>query len=282
MGGIALSYLGKPVIPKEHGAWMVLLVSLTAGSMAVRPAGAVEWAGFALLTVSTLFGFLAFTPFRLMFMTRPGANRGRLAAWFIIYSIIAAGCFLALVARLDLHGLLWFIIPALLLTVSYFWWNVAGAQRNLPVEITGIIGLAAAGPAASYVQQNEITKQAVVLYVLLIIWFTDRMMTVRKTLGSMRRGVKFETAGSKARWFARELSIHAAALASVAAVITLSGGLVPWTAFSPFLLATAKSLVDIASVKNVDDPMKVGFAEMRLGIAFSLLMIAAWRFGGAS
>ena len=138
-------------------------------------------------------------------------------------------------------------------------------------------GLSLAGPAASYVQQNGLTREATALYLLTIIWFFDRAMMTRKIVDSIKGKVKFDSISERARRYSPQLLIHLSALVSVAAVITMSDGFVPWTAFAPFLLATAKNVADTFSVKQDYNPMKTGFSEMRLGMAFGLIMVIAWR-----
>jgi len=269
--------IGKPMLPKEHGAWMALIVPLAAGSLAAPAPGGVSWAGFALLTVATLAGFLAFTPFRMLIRPSPGMNKVRVAGWLAVYAAVAAGCFFGVAVGLGRTGLLWFIIPAAALSVSYLRSSAARTQRSLPVEMAGIAGLAVSGPAATYVQFGAFTVEALILYLFFLIWFTDRMVTARRALEMIRGAKVFASAERRARFFTGAIAVHAAALAAAALVIALSGGAAPWTAMAPFLLATGRNVADIAMNKPVTDPMKVGFAEMRIGFAFCALMIAAWR-----
>lgn len=272
-----MSVLGKPVFPKEHGAWMVLLVSLTAGSFAQSPPEGAYWGGFIALTGAAIFGFMAFTPLRMLIKPVAGVNLRRMGVWFSIYGGAAGLCFAWLVFGMERYGLLWFAAPAAFLTLSYLWSSFARTQRSLPVEIMGILGLATAGPAGAFTQFDAFTAESGYLYALFVIWFTDRMLMARKTLDLMRSGVKFGSAGEKARAFAPEFMAHAVSLGLVAGVIAVSGGAAPVTAFVPFLLATARNVADTVMVEGTSDPMKVGFAEMRLGIVFCAAMIMAWR-----
>jgi len=269
--------IGKPITPKEHGAWLVLGVSMLVGSLAVRPDSSIVWPGFALLATASFAGFMAFTPLRRLLIPSPGAGKRRNFLWLIIYLMISAGCFFTLVIHYERYGLFWFVIPAFFLTTSYLWLNITKSQRTLFIEVMWMAGLALAAPAASYVQQNGPTPEAVLLYILMVIWFVDRAMMARKIVESIRGKEKFGSIRQKARRYLPQFLIHASALLLVALVITISEGLLPWTALAPFLLATIKNLADTLSLKQVGDPMKAGFSEMRLGIAFGLAMVAVFR-----
>lgn len=269
--------IGKPVTPKEHGAWLVLGVALFTGSFAVKPEGSFLWPGFVLLSTASLTGFMALTPFRRLLIGLPGVDTGRNLAWLIVYLAISAGCFLTLVIRYKLNGLFWFILPASILTAAYLWWSVTKAERTLLVEAGGMAGLALAGPAASYVQQSGPTAEGAALYLLMIIWFVDRAMMARKIVDSIRGKVKFDSISARARRYLPEFLIHLGALMSVVVVIIMSDGLVPWMTLAPFLLATAKNLADTLSIRQENDPMRAGFSEMRLGMVFGLIMVVVWR-----
>ncbi|VAX15443.1 hypothetical protein MNBD_NITROSPINAE03-1410 [hydrothermal vent metagenome] len=269
--------IGKPVTPKEHGAWLTLGVSLFTGSFAVKPESSIAWSQFALLAVASFAGFMAFTPLRRLLIPSVDSNKGRNLLWLIVYLLISAGCFFTLLFHYERMGLFWFVIPAFALTISYLRWNVAKSQKSLSVETVWMAGLALASPAASYAQQNELTAEAVFLYILMVIWFVDRAMMARKIIDSIRRKSNFGSVRAKARRYLPQFLIHLGALLLVAVVIAISKGLVPWAAFIPFLLATAKNLADTLSLKQNNDPMKAGFSEMRLGIAFALIMVAVFR-----
>jgi len=273
--------LGKPVAPKEHGAWMVLTVSLTAGSFAPPALHGHTMAGFILLTLAALGGFLAFTPLRMLARTPAGADRERFWGWLLIYGGTALASFVALTVVMERWGLLWFLAPAALVTGGYLRAGMARATRTLPVEIAGIAGLALCGPAAVYVQQGRFTAQALILYLLFTLWFVDRMLTARRTLEAMRSGAPLAALGERVAYFAPELAVHGAALLLAAGIVLGSGGAAPLAALAPPLAATLRNARDMAAGRWTDDPMKVGFAEMRLGIIYAALTILAWRLGEA-
>ncbi|MBI4828806.1 MAG: YwiC-like family protein [Nitrospinae bacterium] len=220
---------------------------------------------------------MAFTPMRMLARTPAGADRERLWGWLALFGGTALASFAVLTVAMGRWGLLWFRVPAALLAGGYFQSSMARATRTLPVEIAGIAGLALCGPAAVYVQQGRFTAQALILYLLFTLWFVDRMLTARRTLEAMRTGAPQVTLGARLAYFAPPLAIHGAALLLVAGIVLGSGGAAPAAAIAPHLAATLRNAGDVAAGPWTEDPMKIGFAEMRLGIIYAAFTIAAWR-----
>jgi len=272
-----LDIISRPVYPKEHGAWMVILAPLLAGSLAIGPEDGPDYGGLMSLAVATFFGFLAFTPLRRLTKSGGSVNRRRYVFWLTAYSLVAGAAFLCLLLCYDRMGLVWFVIPAGLLSLSYLWSNAARIHRSLLVELTGIAGLAISAPAGAYVQSGDVSMEALALYLMLVIWFTDRMMMARKTLETIRSSKELPTIADRVLFFRNELALNGLAIGSVAGLIYISGAVAPWTALAPFGLGALKNWAVVITGSTVDDPMKVGFSEMRIGLAFTALMITAWR-----
>lgn len=268
--------LGKPVLPKEHGVWAPLLAPMFMGTFSSVPADGFRPGAAALFAVSSLFGVFAMEPLRLLARPVRGMDTGRIAAWLGVYAIGAAASFAALVGLYGLRGLLWLLGPAAALAGVRVWASAARATRDLKVELAGVLGLCLTAPAASYIQTGELETSALVLYALCVIWFSDRLMSARRTLERVRSRPSLPTAASRAAWHGRELLIHAASLVLAAMVMAFSGGAAPPAAFFPFLLATAKNILDIGLTENLPGPMRIGFAEMGLGIIFALAQAAVW------
>ncbi|MDH5639268.1 MAG: YwiC-like family protein, partial [Nitrospinota bacterium] len=178
--------MNKPVIPKEHGAWPVLIIPMVVGSLAVAPDPSFSPDAMVALMISAVSGFLAVSTLRMVLNPPPKTNMGRLVTWTVLYSVLSGAPFAWLVLGIGKVGLLWFIIPAAVLTAAYFWSSSAGTKRTLPFEFAGLAGLAMAGPAAAYLQQGFVVAEGALIYIFCLIWFTDRTLTARKTLELMR------------------------------------------------------------------------------------------------
>ena len=233
---------------------------------------------FALL-FSAVFGFLTAGTLRTALYPPPKSDRARFVFWTVIYTLLAGGSFAYLLANGRL-GLLWFIIPAAALTVAYFWTSASGSKRTLPFELAGLAGLTLSGPAAVYTQTGAIGPVAGMVYILCLIWFFDRTMTARKVLELIRKGSKATSRAEKLETLKAEIVIHAICLAAAVAVSAF-GPLKAWYLALPFLAATFRTLVAVVAVENPSDPMKVGFAEMRLGIIFCAFLVLVFRMQAA-
>lgn len=268
--------LGKPVLPKEHGIWVVLLAPLFIGSFAVHPSDGYKVAGVIFFTFCSLFAAFALEPVKFLAKPAAGMDRKRIAGWLMIYSIGAVACLSVIVVSLDRWGLLWLAPLGALMVAARAWASAARALRELWVESLGVFGIALTAPAAAYIQHGRVIPESIFIYLLCVIWFYDRLMTARKTLKWARTGANLPKVLDRVGWYKNELLIHAASLTLAALVIFLSGGLAPWSAFAPFLLATGKNAVDVLFVSRLPGPMRIGFTEMGLGIAFALFEVAAW------
>ena len=266
-------------MPKEHGIWVVLLTPLFVGSLSSPPAGGAWIGGIALFTMATLLGVFSLEPLKLLAKPVVGVSRERIVGWLLIYSALAVAVLLVLMVRRDRWGLAWLAIPAGLMALSRLWASAARALRDIRMELLGVFGLTITAPSAYYIQHGKLTAEALVIYLLCAVWFTDRLMAARRTLERARKRPKLPTAAQRLAWYEKEIVFHAAALFSAAGVIALSNGRAPWLAFLPFLLATAKNFFDVALAGEPPPPMRIGFLEMSLGIAFGVAMIAAWRLG---
>ncbi|MDH5510445.1 MAG: YwiC-like family protein [Nitrospinota bacterium] len=269
--------MNKPVIPKEHGAWPVLIVPMIAGSLAVAPDPSFSPGAMAALIISAVSGFLTVSALRMALNPPPKANMRRLVTWTCLYSALSMGPFAWLVLGAGKGGLLWFIIPAALLTSAYFWSTSAGIKRSLPFELAGLAGLTLSGPAAAYLQQGYVPADGALIYIFCLVWFTDRTLTARKTLELMRKQGWPSGARDRLRLFSFEYGAHAIGIAIAALVIVFSGREGGWTMIIPLLAATAKNAWDTLVLAAPTDPMKVGFSEMRLGIGFCALFVLVWK-----
>ncbi len=219
---------------------------------------------------------LLIEPVRILLKQAATADSFRIYGWMTIYFAVSAGSFIALIFHYDRWGLLWFIIPALLMVSLKLWSSVARIQRVKWIEIAGVLGLTISALAAFYTQHGAFLPEGWILYLLCAIWVVDRTIAARVILPKIRSGLR---PGDKERFkmaFSR-LYEHVLRLVAVIAILALFHDHAPWAAFFPFLLATYKNVELIVLGKIPADPFKFGFAEMRLGILFALLMVFVWR-----
>lgn len=272
-----VSVLKRPIFPKEHGVWVTLVVPLVTGTFAVQPEDGLKLFPALAFGLGLVAGVMAVEPVKLIIKPAASTNKTRAYAWAVIYSAMTLALILPAIALNGRWGLVWFLAVAAGLSALKMWAGLARVLRTVGMELVGIAGLSLTAPAASYLQTGRVTPESLVMYPLLIVWFVDRLFTVRRLLDILRGGVVFASEGERRGWSRGELYIHAAALLAVALIVVLSGGLAPWTAFFPFLLLALKFRRG-ANRPLVAGPMQVGFSEMRWSGTFSILLSAAFWF----
>lgn len=272
-----ISVLKRPIFPKEHGVWVTLIVPLVTGAFAVPPDDGLKLVSAVIFGLGLVAGVMAIEPLKLIIKPTASTNKTRVYVWAAIYFFAASVCILPVIALNGRWGLVLFLAGAGGLSALKMWAGLARFLRTIGMELVGIVGLCLTAPAASYLQTGRITPESLIMYPLLIVWFVDRLFTVRRLLEILRGGVTFGSDKERYDWSKGELFIHAASLLAVALIVVLSGGVAPWTAFFPFLLLTLKFRRDV-SRPLVTGAMQVGFSEMRWSSAFAILFSAAFWF----
>lgn len=264
--------IGRPIVPKEHGAWAVVYGAFMAG---VGVAGRVNRPAVFLLGIVTLL-VLANGP--LTQILRPARHasaftRFRSAQlWLLAYGG-AAGVFLVpLLATYRLFFLLPFgAAGACLITLRALWVR-KGRDTNLAGELLGVAGLALIGSAAHATIMGEVQPVAFVLWMLLFLFFASGVFYVRMRIRTMiaQRVAAGDTSRPTRRWCAVYHVLLLLLLPAMAAV-----NMIPWAvllAFAPALwraVAGARGGGAIASIR------RLGWSEVALTGGFVLLLVAS-------
>lgn len=270
-----MTLFGKPVTPKEHGAWVMLLQPMVIGALAVAPHTGYRLSHTLLLAISAVAGMFAVEPLRLLIKMKQPVDKARFVFWFLVYALVAGAAFAGLVAQSGRLGWLWFTIPAMVMAVVKLWSATAGTQRATPVELMGVVGLTLSAPAAVYSVDPEALKSAVALYLLCLAWSADRFLATGKILALLRSTGAIPSGGEFFASFKTELRFHTAGLFFIILVLFLFDA--PVAAFIPFLLGTYRYVTLAFNTPVAIAPRSLGFSEMRLGIAFGAGLIFAFR-----
>jgi hypothetical protein len=248
--------VGRPIIPKEHGAWAVLYGAFLAG---VGVAGRVTLPSIFLLGAVT---FLAFANGPLVLLLRSTANRPatgerrRAALWLVIYGIGALLC----AAPLLTHYRMTFLVPFGMAAACFVGLRAflvrENDDRTLAGEVIGAVGLTLVGPTAHAVA-------ALVLFFVSGVFYVRAR--IRLTL-AQRKGAP--TVSRRARWSC--LAYHVLLLFLVPALA--AAGVVPWAillAFAPALWRAAAGMRRRDTTLNLK---RLGWSEVGLTAAFVLLI----------
>ncbi len=271
--------IGRPIIPREHGAWAVIYGAFLAG---VGVAGQVT-----LPVILFLVGITAATfangPLTILVRSTPvwvSAERRRQAlTWLLVYGGAAAAAFGPLLIVFRMTFLLRFGILAAFFLLLRALLIRERDDRTLPGELVGAAGLTMVGPVAHAVAVGEIQPMGVVLWLLLFLFFASGVFYVRMRIHAMVAERRGETSSSNP---AVRSCVFYHVLLFVVIPSLVMVRVIPWPvllAFAPALWRAAAGLRREETGLNV---RRLGWSEVAVASAFVLLLIAAFRFAPAA
>ena len=250
------------MLPREHGAWVLLIAPIMVGFMAApvfSPAAA------ALFALGAGAAFLLRAPLQEL-IARPGDRRA--LRWLGFYAVLTAGSFLPLIALLGCWKLLLFAVPACLLLVQNLAANKSGRRFSAVNEAAGVLGLCLGGPAAYYAASYELGPRAWTLWLLCSAFFLGPIFHVKMAALQHRAAADPALLPGLERMSRLSAVYHALALAAVG-VWAAFGGLA-WPAAIPFAAAFLKTVR-----RGSRTPMRVDFRSLGyVEVAYSIQFIA--------
>lgn len=160
----------SPLLPKEHGAWAVLLAPLILGASAAD-----KWHGnVVVLAIAALAFFLSYVPLQMILRHHGGMaqtpQRLRAAYFGATVDLVLGGLALLPLFRQKLWLLLVIGAAAAFLFIVHFLWMRRHA-KGLVSDFIAMAGLALTAAAAYYVSTARIDQTAVLLWLFSILFF---------------------------------------------------------------------------------------------------------------
>lgn len=262
------------ILPREHGAWGLLLVPMVTGAgVAFHESAHVLPAILLLVAALTLFWLR--TPVENLLGTSALCAQTKDERRTVVIVIAA----LTVVAALALAALLWagrnpllwpiggaavaaFIAQALL--------KKMGRRTRMLSEIVGTIGLVASGPATYYVVTGKFGATAWMLWLVNLLVAGNQIHYVQLRIHTARvEGIKNKLARS---WtFALAQFVMAAVL-----ILLAQRALLPRTALIAFAPLLARGWFYFLHNAGPLQVRKLGWNELRQAAAFCILFIAAF------
>lgn len=264
-----------PIVPKEHGAWAMLLIPLV-----VSLAAAGRWGMEGPLFLGTCLAiYTARQPLSVLVRPprEPGdEGKGRPAFWLAVYVALA----LAFGLPLLLYYGRWLLLPwaALFLafTAAHLYLRNQRLDRTIPGELTTIGGLALTAPGAYYVARG-LEPAAIYLWLLTSLYSSSSVFYVRMKMKhrSLRRPAK--DLGERLA-LGRNNLIYQGLLVLVLALAVAWGQVPPLVplAFVPLLAKVSHAILFGDHQVNIK---KVGWTEVAHSVAFTFLLIGAYLVG---
>ena len=264
------------IVPREHGAWGLLLVPLFTGLVA---GFAPEHRGGALFlfTLATLSLFALRTPLESLLGVGVISARTPEERWT---ALLGSACF-GLLAAISLSVLMWrgqYRVLFLLGAASALAFVMQAVLRRLGhgtrvlSQVVGSIALTSTAPAAYYIGTGRFDERAFALWIANWIFAGNQIQFVQLLIRSARTiGWKAKLANGKAFLLVQALSLILLTFASV-------WRLLPPLSLIAFLPAVVRALSWFFKKPEPLDVRKLGWSEMKQGVAFGLLLAFTFLF----
>jgi len=268
------------LIPREHGAWGMLLVPLATGAIVASRSG-FHAGPLVLFIVATLALFWLRTPVEAWLGLSPikaqtKEERASVVRLIVLLCAVALASLVAMFATGYAHGLVIIGIVAALAFGAQEFVKKLGRSGRMPAQIIGAIGLTSTAAGAYYVASGRLDRTAVLLWTANWLFAADQIHFVQTRI----RGSRLTTWRDKldrGQWFI---------YAQLALIVTLAAAsayrlLPPWTLVA-FVPALGRGAAWFVRPTQPLDVHKLGFRELGQAIAFGALVSAAFMIGSIS
>lgn len=265
--------LWPPLLPREHGAWAMLLVPLVVGALA----GGRLTIPVALTVTAVFFAYLARQPLTLLARAQGRRQRVPLSApfWFAVYGSIAG---LSALLLLLVYGF-WLLAPLAALGACLLLAHLLLARRRAEMtvwgEMLGIAALALGGPAVYYVATGAVDREALGLWLLPLLYFGGAVFYVRLRVRVQTRHAPPQ--GMAARLWAGRSTVLFHVLALGLTALLVGGGLLPLLAPLAYLPATCKAFQGSVAWPRAVNIKRLGILEFVHSFIFVLILLIAYR-----
>jgi hypothetical protein len=261
----------SPPLPREHGAWAVLYGPFVVAVVAAGRFGIPET--ILLLTVTAVF--LAREPTaKLARASRhgvPGGLRRVASRWIAVCLATAAAGTAALVLPYDRPHLLTLGAAVLPVFAFHLYLTANRRDRGLGAEVLGVLALTATGPAAWYTATGRLGWEALLLWLLNVLYFLSAVFHVRMAISRFKQPREF--APNRLRSLAYHLFLAAALIWFVRA------GWIPSLAAVAYLPVVGRTLLGMVHSPVRLDIKRVGYLEVAFTVFFVIVGSLALRLG---
>jgi FtsH-binding integral membrane protein len=271
---MTLPGVGRPIVPKEHGAWAVLYGSFLAG---------VGVAGRVTLPVALcLVGITAaaFANGSLAILARSSAGevhkerRRHALTWSFLYGAVAGAALVPLLTVFRMTFLLPFGMMAAFFLLLRAFLIRERDDRSLIGELLGATGLTMVGAVGHAVSAGEVRPISAVLWLLLWLFFAGGIFYVRMRVHGMVAQRKSAPAASNPAFWSC-VTYHV--LLFVAMPVLAAARIVPWPVLLAFAPAVWRAAAGLRREDTRPDLRRLGWSEVAVATSFVILLIVAFR-----
>jgi len=267
--------VGRPIVPKEHGAWVVLYAAFAAGVGVAGEMGLPVVFLLVGITAASLANGSVMVLVRSAFAQAPAARRRDAWTWLVVYAGVVVAAFAPLLLLYRMTFLLPFGMGATFFLLLQAVLVKERGNRTLIGELAGAAGLTMVGALTHAVAVGRAEPVGAVLWLALFLFFASGVFYVRMRISGMVAQRKVGSSASNPELWPC-LVYHGLLVVLVPALCLM--GVLPWmvlVAFAPALWRAA------AGLRREDVPLNVrrlGWSETAVAAAFVLLLVAAFWF----
>ena len=262
------------VIPREHGAWGLLLIPMFVGAVVGLQHGT-HIGALSLFFVAAVSLFWLRTPVESYLGTSPMRAQSSTEKQHVL--MVAAG--IILIAGLAIAGLFWRGENRLLLVMGAACSTAfatqavlkkLGRQYRMPAQVVGAAGLTATAPAAYYVLSGRFDEVAIALWLANWAFAGNQIHFVQLRLRSSKATTSDEKFHAGYSFFLGQVVL----VAVIAAAI--STGLLPKLALLAFAPALVRGFAWFFQKQVPLELSWLGITELLHGITFGTLLISGF------
>jgi hypothetical protein len=262
------------IVPREHGAWGLLLIPLFTGVVAALASAHRAWP-LLVFTIAALSLFWLLTPLESLIGTssmaaRTSEERCTALTASLCLGALSAACLTVLMWQGQNSGLLVLGAAAACAFVAQLVLRKLGRGARMAAQLVGAVSLTCTAPAAFYIGTGRLDQRAFVLWMANWIFAGNQIHFVQLRIHTARAATFSEK-------FDREMFFF---LAQPALLVALA--LAPlWRILPPlvivaFVPAVFRGTLWFFRKPESLDVRRLGWSEMKHGVAFGVLLAMAF------
>lgn len=260
------------IVPREHGAWGMLLVPLASGAAVGFLAGGHHVLNLPLLVVATLAIFWMRTPVENWMGTSPMHAQSTEERALVGRATLV----LAAIASMALAGLFWggqnadlfsLGVIAALAFMLQAGLKKLGRQTRVTAQIVGAIGLTATAPAAYSVVVGHLDGPALLLWLSNWFFAINQIQFVQLRIHSARVSGVIQKLGHGRAFLITQLALAATLL------LIWRGGILPGLVLLTFVPVWVRSVAWFLRPSGALVVRRLGWTELAQNLTFGILLV---------
>ncbi|HEB34466.1 MAG TPA: hypothetical protein ENI18_01285 [Candidatus Aminicenantes bacterium] len=267
----------KTLIPKEHGAWVILTLPYFVGATVgggISGRGILGFFGILLLFLSKqplhLILKMNFSEVRLQRI-----KKGELWQAFLLFLGCGTGIFLRLIFRYRLGDLIKIGLIALFLFLFHTYLALYRKERTLIGELLGVALLTISAPVGVVLSGGKLSRGTLILWLLNVFYFSGSIFYIKMRKKAARARKKIPSFPLNIN-LVKECLAYIVLLIIILVLLVFTKGvpvLVP-LAFIPMVIYILWSIIVLRPRFEI---MKQGLIQTSLSLIFGVLIIIFWR-----